>query len=46
MKTVLRIIGSIRTRIFVSSICVTVQSFQDPEAADSTGPSSGVIIAA
>ena len=34
MKTVLSIIGSIRSKIFVSSTCVTVQSLQGPRTFD------------
>lgn len=44
IKTVLSIIGSIRSMIFVSSTCVTVQSFQGPGLVDVDAPPSIVVL--
>lgn len=44
MKTVLRIIGSMRSRIFVSSTCVTVHSLQGPGVIDGDEPENLLVV--
>lgn len=46
MKTVLSIIGSMRSKIFVSSICVTVHRLQGPGVIDVDAPLFVLTIAA